>query len=45
MDVATQLGVEHKVFYCPYHPHSSERNEGFQNFLKACISEHVSNSF
>ena len=33
-DVATQLGVEHKVYSPPYHPQSNGRIEGFHNFLK-----------
>ena len=43
MDVATQLGVEHRV-YSPYHPQSTGRIEGLHNFLKACMSKHVSKS-
>ena len=43
-DVATQLGVEHKVYSPPYHPQSNGRIEGFHNFLKACMSKHVSRS-
>ena len=43
-DVATQLGVEHKVYSPPYHPQSNGRIEGFHNFLKVCMSQHVSKS-
>ena len=43
-NVATQLGVEHRVYFPPYHPQSNERIEGFHNFLKACMSKHVSKS-
>ena len=41
-DVATELGVEYKIYTPPYHPQSNGRIEGFHNFLKACISKHVS---
>ena len=41
-DVATELGVEYKIYTPPYHPQSDGRIEGFHNFLKACISKHVS---
>ena len=41
-DVATELGVEYKIYTPPYHPQSNGRIEGFYNFLKACISKHVS---
>ena len=37
-DLATQLGMECKVYSPPYHPQSSGRIEGFHNFLKACMS-------
>ena len=45
MDVATQLGVECKVYCPPYHPQSNGRIEGIHNFLKVCMSKHVSKSF
>ena len=41
-DIATELGVEYKIYTPPYHPQSNRRIEGFHNFLKACISKHVS---
>ena len=44
MDVATQLGVACKVYSPPYHPQSNGRIEGFHNFLKACMPQHVSKS-
>ena len=44
IDVATQIGVECKVYSSPYHPQSNGRIEGFHNFLKACMSKHVSKS-
>ena len=40
--VAKELGVEYKIYTPPYHPHSNGRIEGFHNFLKACLSKHVS---
>ena len=43
-DVATELGVEYKIYTPPYHPQSNGRIEGFHNFLKACISKHVSST-
>ena len=36
------LGVEFKIYTPPYHPQSNGRIEGFYNFLKACISKHIS---
>ena len=41
-DVATELGVEYKIYTPLYHPQFNGRIEGFHNFLKACISKHVS---
>ena len=40
--VAKELGVEYKIYTPPYHPQSNGRIEGFHNFLKACLSKHVS---
>ena len=40
--VAKELGVEYKIYTPPYHPQSNSRIEGFHNFLKACLSKHVS---
>ena len=40
--VAKELGVKHKIYTAPYRPSSNGRIEGFHNFLKACISKHVS---
>ena len=42
--VATQLGIECKVHSPPYHTQSNGRIEGFHNFLKTCMSKHVSKS-
>ena len=39
--VATELGVEYKLYTQPYHPASNGRIEGFHIFLKACIAKHV----
>ena len=41
-NVATELGVEYKIYTPPYHPQSNGQIEGFHNFLKACISKHIS---
>ena len=40
--VAKELGVKHKIYTAPYRPSSNARIEGFHNFLKACVSKHVS---
>ena len=40
--VTTELGVKHKIYTAPYRPSSNGCIEGFHNFLKACISKHVS---
>ena len=40
--VAQELGVKHKIYTAPYRPSSNSRIEGFHNFLKACISKHMS---
>ena len=40
--VAKELGVKHKIYTGPYRPSSNGCIEGFHNFLKACISKHVS---
>ena len=40
--VAKELGVKHKIYTAPYRPSSNSHIEGFHNFLKACISKHVS---
>ena len=40
--VAKEQGVKHKIYTAPYRPSSNGCIEGFHNFLKACISKHVS---
>ena len=40
--IAKELGVKYKIYTAPYRPSSNGRIEGFHNFLKACISKHVS---
>ena len=40
--VAKELGVIHKMYTAPYHPASNCRIEGFHNFLKTCLSKHIS---
>ena len=39
---AKELGVKHKIYTAPYRPSSNGCIEGFHNFLKACVSKHVS---
>ena len=39
--IATELGVEHKLYTPLYHPASNGHTEGFHAFLKACIAKHV----
>ena len=34
--------MKHKIYTAPYQPSSNGHIEGFHNFLKACISKHVS---
>ena len=41
-DVATELGVEYKIYTPHYHPQSNGQIEGFHNFLKAHIGKHIS---
>ena len=40
--VAEQLGVKRKIYTPPYRPQSNGHIEGFHNFLKACLSKHIS---
>ena len=40
--IAKELGVKHKIYTAPYRLSSNGHIEGFHNFLKACISKHVS---
>ena len=40
--IAKELGVKYKIYTAPYQPSSNGHIEGFHNFLKACISKHVS---
>ena len=40
--VAKELGVKFKNYTASYQPSSNGRIEGFHNFLKACISKHIS---
>ena len=41
-DISKQLGVKYKKYTLPYMPSSNGCIKGFHNFLKACISKHVS---
>ena len=34
--------MKYKIYTVPYRPSSNGHIEGFHNFLKACISKHVS---
>ena len=40
--IAEQLGVERKIYTPPYRPQSNGHIEGFHNFLKVCLSKHIS---
>ena len=40
--VAKELGVKFETYSAPYRPSSNGHIEGFHNFLKACISKHIS---
>ena len=40
--VAKELGVKHNIYTAPYRPSSNGCIKGLHNFLKACISKHVS---
>ena len=40
--VTKELGVKYKKYTPPYCPASNGHIEGFHNFLKACISKHIS---
>ena len=40
--VAKELGVKHKIYTAPYWPTTNGHIKNFHNFLKACISKHVS---
>ena len=42
--VAKDLGAIHKKYMTLYHPASNGRIEGFHNFLKSCMSKHISQS-
>ena len=43
--IAKELDVKHKIYTAPYRPSSNGRIEGFHNFLRVCISKHVSPQF
>ena len=40
--VAEQFGVERKIYTLPYRPQSNGSIEGLHNFLKTCLSKHIS---
>ena len=41
-NIAQELGIQYKKYTAPYHPSSNGKIEGFHNFLKACLSKHIS---
>ena len=43
-DVASQLGVEYKVYTPPYRPQCDSKIEGFHRYLKSSIAEHIINN-
>ena len=43
-DVASQLGVEYKVYTLPYRPQCNSKIEGFHKYLKSCIAKHIINN-
>ena len=42
-EVASQLGVEYKVYMPPYRPQYNGKIEGFHKYLKSCIAKHINN--
>ena len=40
--IAQELGIQYKKYTALYHPSLNGKIEGFHNFLKACLSKHVS---
>ena len=42
--VASELGVQRKVYSPKYRPQSNGRIEGFHKFLKVCMSKHIKNA-
>ena len=42
IQVADQLGVERKIYTPTYRPQSNGHIVGFHNFLKTCLSKHIS---
>ena len=43
-EVASQLGVEYKVYTPPYRPQCNGKIEGFHKYLKSCIAKHIINN-
>ena len=43
-EVASQLGVEYKVYTPPYRPQCNGKIEGFHKYLKSCIAKHITNN-
>ena len=40
-DVASQLGVDYKVYTLPYRPQCNSKIEGLHIYLKSCIAKHI----
>ena len=40
-EVASQLGIEYKVYTPPYRPQCNGKIEGFHKYLKSCIAKHI----
>ena len=43
-EVASQLGIEYKVYIPPYRPQCNGKIEGFHKYLKSCIAKHIVNN-
>ena len=43
-EVASQLGVEYKVYTPPYRPQCNSKIEGFHKYLTSCIAKHIVNN-
>ena len=43
-EVASQLGVEYKVYTPPYRPQCNGKIEGFHKYLKSCVAKHIINN-
>ena len=43
-EVASQLGLEYKVYTPPYRPQCNGKIEGFNKYLKSCIAKYIINN-